>query len=60
VAPHVELLDLIAGEISAAGVAELIAERGVGQLLRDDGGTAPMRPTTADMPRASEEPRRAC
>src|SRR5215469_10864751 len=38
VAPHVELLDLVAGEIGATCIAELIPERSVGQLLRDDGG----------------------
>ncbi len=35
--PHVELLDLIAREIGAARIAELILQRGVGQLLGDDG-----------------------
>jgi hypothetical protein len=40
VAPDVELLDLIAREIGAARVAQLVPQRGVRQLLGDDGRDA--------------------
>ena len=40
-APEVELLDLVAREVGATRVAQLIPKRGVGQLLGDDGRDAP-------------------
>jgi len=61
VSPHVELLDLIACEIGAARIAELIPQRGVGQLLGDDGSydtdAADNRGHAAPAP---WEPSRAC
>ena len=39
-APDVELLHLVAGHVDPADVAEPVTQRGVGQLLGDDGGDA--------------------
>ena len=40
VPPDVELLDLVAGHVDPADVAQPVPERGVRQLLGDDGGDA--------------------